>query len=202
MSLGIVSAVGRSIPSGVARYTIPEAIQTDAAINPGNSGGPLLNLAGEVIGVNAQIASTGVRANAGVGFAIPANIVRRVVPVLIANGTYVWPWLGIEGGSVSLFLAEASGLDTQMGAYVSGVISDSPADSAGLRGSSGTVEVDGLEIPVGGDVITAADGEVVEDFEDLLATIALKEPGDMMNLTILRDGDEQVVEVTLGARPE
>jgi S1-C subfamily serine protease len=101
MTLGIVSAVGRTIPSGATPFAIPQAIQTDAAINPGNSGGPLLDLKGEVIGVNAQIASGGAQANAGVGFAIPSNVVRIVAPVLMEAGAYEWPWLGVEGGSIS-----------------------------------------------------------------------------------------------------
>jgi 2-alkenal reductase len=201
ISLGIVSATGRSIPSGVTRFTIPQAIQTDAAINPGNSGGPLLNLSGEVIGVNAQIASSGSGVNSGVGFAIPSNVVRRVVPVLIANGSYQWPWLGVEGTSLNLIFQEANELEIQQGAYIISVASGGPADEAGLQGSSGTRQVDGFDVPVGGDVVIAADGERIADFDALLIVVASKNPGDTVELTILRNGKEQQVVVTLEARP-
>jgi S1-C subfamily serine protease len=201
MSLGIVSATGRSIPSGVTQFNIPQAIQTDAAINPGNSGGPLLNLSGEVIGVNAQIASAGAGVNSGVGFAIPSNVVRRVVPVLIASGSYQWPWLGVEGNSLNLIFQQANDLEIQRGAYIINVISDGPADEAGLQGASGTRQVDGFDVPVGGDVVVAADGERVPDFDTLLTLVASKNPGDAVVLTILRDGEEQQITVTLEARP-
>jgi S1-C subfamily serine protease len=202
MTLGIISAIGRSIPSGVTQFSIPQAIQTDAAINPGNSGGPLLNLAGEVIGVNAQIRTAGTNANSGVGFAIPANVVRHVVPTLIAEGAYQWPWLGIEGSSVNLTLMEANNLPSQHGAYIAGVVEGGPAADAGLRGSRGTTEVAGLPVPTGGDVVTAVDGQAVATFNDLLAEVAFKLPGEEAVLTILRDGEEEQVTVTLEPRPE
>jgi 2-alkenal reductase len=201
MTLGIVSAIGRSIPSGVARFVIPEAIQTDAAINPGNSGGPLLDLQGRVIGVNAQIASGGAQASAGVGFAIPSNVVRRVAPVLIESGAYVWPWLGVEGTSLNLLLQQANDIEGQRGAYISLVISGGPAEAAGLQGSSGTVQVDEFTVPVGGDVVIEAGGETVNDFDDLLAIVASRNPGDALELVILRDGERQEVTVTLEPRP-
>jgi len=201
MTLGIVSAVGRTIPAGGTPFAIPQAIQTDAAINPGNSGGPLLNLKGEVIGVNAQIASGGAPANAGVGFAIPASVVRRVAPVLIEAGEYKWPWLGVRGDSLNLLLMQANGLDTQQGAYIHVVVSDGPADKAGLRGSSGVKQIKGFEIPAGGDVVIEADGRPVVDFSDLLVYIAFKSPGDKIELTILRDGARQQVTVILAPRP-
>jgi 2-alkenal reductase len=201
MSLGIVSATGRTIPSGVGQFSIPRAIQTDAAVNPGNSGGPLINLEGEVIGVNAQIVSGGSQANAGVGFAIPSNVVRLVIPVLIEDGSYQWPWLGVSGGPVSLLVQQANDLDTQKGAYIASVVSDSPADTAGLQGSSGSTEVRGIDIPVGGDVVIAADGEPVDDFNDLLAEVAFKSPGDTVELSIIRDGEVESIEVELEARP-
>jgi S1-C subfamily serine protease len=202
MTVGVVSAVGRAIPS-VTQFNIPQAIQTDAAINPGNSGGPLLDLNGEVIGVNAQIATGGnVRANAGVGFAIPVNIVRRVVPVLIREGSYQWPWLGVRGGDVNLFIQEANNLDNQMGAYIAEIISGGPAEQAGLQGSTGTTNVDGVPTPVGGDVVIQANGNPVEDFTDLLVDVAFSNPGDQMELTIIRDGRQRTLTVTLEARPE
>jgi S1-C subfamily serine protease len=201
MSLGIVSAKGRSIPSGVAGFVIPEAIQTDAAINPGNSGGPLLNLEGEVIGINAQIASGGSGAGSGVGFAIPSNIIRRVVPVLIADGVYEWPWLGVEGVDLNLIIQQANDLDVQQGAYINTVITGGPADKAGLRGSSGTKQIDVFSVPVGGDVVIKADGQSVTDFDDLLSIVASKNPGAVLMLTILRDGKQQEIAVTLEVRP-
>lgn len=202
MTVGVVSAVGRAIPS-VTQFNIPQAIQTDAAINPGNSGGPLLDLNGEVIGVNAQIATGGsVRANAGVGFAIPVNIVRRVVPVLIKEGSYQWPWLGVRGGDVNLFIQEANNLDNQMGAYIAEIISGGPAEQAGLQGSTSTTNVDGVTTPVGGDVVIQANGNQVEDFTDLLVDVAFSNPGEQMELTIIRDGQQRTVTVTLEARPE
>jgi 2-alkenal reductase len=201
MSLGIVSAVGRAIPSGVTPFRIPHAIQTDAAINPGNSGGPLLNLEGQVIGVNAQIASGSGGVNSGVGFAIPANVVRRVAPTLIEQGVYQWPWLGVSGTSMNLLLQEADDLPIQRGAYIGEVTEGGPAAEAGMRGATGTQQLMGLDVPVGGDVVIEADGEAIEDFNDLLAYVAFKRPGDEVELTILRDGERQQVTVELGTRP-
>jgi S1-C subfamily serine protease len=203
MTAGIISAKGRIIPSLSQGFSIPEAIQTDAAINPGNSGGPLLNLQGEVIGVNAQIRSGGVAANSGVGFAIPSNIVRRVVPVLIERGEYRWPWIGIQAppGGVNLLIAQANDLPTQRGAYIDEVIPDSPADDAGLQGSTGTTQLRGLQVPVGGDVIVEVDGQPIQDFADLLVEVAFRQPGDSMQVTILRDGQRRQLTVNLEARP-
>jgi S1-C subfamily serine protease len=201
MSIGIVSALGRTIPSGATLFSIPQAIQTDAAINPGNSGGPLLNLAGEVIGVNAQIASQGTPANAGVGFAIPSNVVRRVAPVLIEQGHYEWPWLGVRGTSVNLALMDANSLDQQRGAYIVEVIDGGPASMAGLRGTSGSRQVDGLSVPTGGDIIIVAVGVSLVDYNDLLTRIAAKSPGDTIELTVLRGGQPRQITVTLERRP-
>jgi S1-C subfamily serine protease len=202
MTLGIVSAVGRTIPSADRTFGIPEAIQTDAAINPGNSGGPLMNLEGQVIGINAQIASGGSQANAGVGFAIPANTARRVTPVLIESGAFQWPWLGIRGSSVNLIVAAANNLPTRRGAYIHAVVPGGPAEEAGLQGSSGVERVDGLEVPVGGDVVVEADGEPVSDFSALLVAVSDKRPDDTIELTILRDGERRQIAVELAPRPE
>jgi 2-alkenal reductase len=200
MSIGIISAIGRTIPTGTS-FSIPEVIQTDAAINPGNSGGPLLNLQGQVIGVNAQIASNGVMANAGVGFSIPANTVRRVVPTLIETGSFQWSWLGIEGTSVNLFIAKANNTTVERGAYIVHVIPGGPAEQAALQGGANLVNIDGVDVPTGGDVIIEADGETINDYAELLAVIASYEPGTTVQLTILRNGEEQQVNVTLGPRP-
>jgi S1-C subfamily serine protease len=200
MTLGIVSATGRTISTGVTGFSIPQAIQTDAAINPGNSGGPLLNLNGEVIGVNAQIA-TDTGANSGVGFAIPSNIVRKVAPVLISEGAYQWPWLGVQGASVSLLLQQANGLEMQQGGYIDVIVPGGPAETAGMRGSSGTKTIDGLTVPVGGDVVIAVNGNPVYSFDDLLVKIAFSVPGETVQLTIIRDGKEISIDATLAARP-
>ena len=201
MSLGIVSAVGRTIPTQETPFSIPQAVQTDAAINPGNSGGPLLNLDGQVVGVNAQIASSS-GTNSGVGFAIPSDVVRRVVPRLIEEGSYSWPWLGVQGGQVSLLLQEANDLDTQEGAYIAVVVENGPAEEAGLQGATAEETILGQNIPVGGDVVVEADGEPIQDFADLLTYIAFKQPGDRVTLTILRDGSRQDVTVELATRPK
>ena len=207
MSLGIVSAVGRVIPGlasagGGSLFSIPQAIQTDAAINPGNSGGPLLNMQGQVVGVNAQIFTTGVAANSGVGFAIPANVVRLVAPVLIAEGRYQWPYLGVSGQPVDLAVQRANELETQNGAYIHNVVPGTPADQAGLRGSTGTEAVLGRRAPVGGDIVLSFNGRELEDFNDLLALVAFSNPGDEVVLTVLRDGEVFDVTVELAARPQ
>ena len=201
MSLGIVSAVGRAIPSGATRFRIPRAIQTDAAINPGNSGGPLLNLAGEVVGVNAQIAS-GSGTSSGVGFAVPSDVVQLVVPALIEQGSYAWPWLGVTGGDVSLLVQQANELESQQGAYIAQVVEGGPAAEAGIQGATGSETILNQEVPVGGDVVLEANGEPIRDFTDLLAYVAFQRPGDSVTLTILRDGERQEVTVELAARPE
>ncbi|RIK26167.1 MAG: hypothetical protein DCC55_40195 [Chloroflexi bacterium] len=201
MTLGIVSATGRTIPSGVAQFSIPRAIQTDAAINPGNSGGPLISLAGEVIGVNAQIRTAGERGNTGVGFAIPVNVVRHIVPTLIAEGAYQWPWLGVEGSDVNLAIMEANNLEAQYGAYINNVVSGSPAAEAGLRGSTGTRSVNGLPVPIGGDIVVEVDDQPIATFDDLLSEVAFRLPGEQLVLTVLRDGQPQQVTVTLAPRP-
>ncbi len=201
MSIGIISAIGRTIPSGAASFSIPMAIQTDAAINPGNSGGPLLNLQGQVIGVNAQIASNGVKANAGVGFSIPTDIVRRVVPTLIDVGDYQWPWLGIEGTSVNIFIAQANDLSTDKGVYIINAVTGGPAEQAGIQGEADPLSINGLDVPTGGDVIMEADGTLLNDYADLQALIAQKKPGQKIELVILRDGEQINVTATLDPRP-
>jgi S1-C subfamily serine protease len=201
MTTGIVSAVGRVLPTRVTQFSVPQAIQTDAAINPGNSGGPLLNLLGQVIGVNAQIATGGTPASAGVGFAIPVNVVRQIAPVLIEQGAYQWPWLGVSGTSVNLLIAQANDLPTQFGAYIADVIPGGPAAEAGLRGSTGVQRVDGFDVPVGGDVIVSVNGEMVEDFNDLLVTVAFRDPTEEVELVYIRDGQEMQTTIALAPRP-
>lgn len=203
LTRGIISALGRTIPA-LTVFSIPQAIQTDAAINPGNSGGPLLNLNGQVIGVNAQIETGGTgRSNLGVGFAIPVSIIQRVIPSLIQNGEYIWPWLGVAGSDVSPLLVKAMDLPVERGAYLGQVVDGGPASKAGLQGASQTVTIDGRQIDVGGDVITAIDGQPVSTFDDILVYIAMQTtPGQTVTLTIWRDGGYQDVAVTLEPRPK
>jgi len=208
MTVGIVSALGRSLPanenstSNGPTYTIPDIIQTDAPINPGNSGGVLLDASGQVIGVTAAIESPS-QANAGIGFVIPSQIVGKVVPALIKDGKFVHPWLGISGASLNLDLASAMKLiSTQRGVLVATVTPNSPASKAGLQPSNSTATINGQSVPVGGDVITAINGQPTNTIEDLIAYLAANtEVGQKVEMTLLRNGKEQKVEVTLEARP-
>lgn len=191
MTTGIVSAIGRSFPTGDATggpsYSLPDVIQTDAAINPGNSGGPLLNLQGEVVGVNFAINSP-VRASSGVGFAIPVSVVEKVVPALINEGGFSYAYLGVAGSTIDAAVAQAEDLEpNQLGLYVGQVVPGGPADQAGIQE---------------GDIIVAIEDEPVSAFEDLISYLFRRtNPGDSVSLTILRNGDTQTVEVTLGERP-
>lgn len=206
MTVGFVSALGRTLPVGEGMgggYSIPDIIQTDAAINPGNSGGVLVDRTGQVIGVTAAIESP-VRANAGIGFVIPAAIVRNVVPELIRDGQFDHAWLGIRGAGLTPDLAEGMDLKaSQRGALVIDVTPNSPADKAGLRGSDQAIEIDGQEARVGGDVITAIDGQPITDIEDVISYLSRStEVGQKISATVLRDGKEIEVEITLAARPQ
>ena len=208
MTTGIVSGLERDLraeatATGGASYTIPDIVQTDAAINPGNSGGPLLNLKGEVIGVNTAIESP-VRASSGVGYAVPVNIVKRIVPELIADGKVEYPWLGVSGQTLIPGVAKAMGLsEDQRGVLVIEAVSGSPAAQAGLKSSQEQATIDGQTVPVGGDVIVGIDDQTVEKFDDLLGYIVQKaKVGQTVTLRILRGGETQEIEVTLGERPE
>ncbi len=204
LTVGVVSAIGRSI-SSLTQFNIPSVIQTDAPINPGNSGGPLLDMDGAVIGVNAQIeTSGGVRANSGVGFSIPISIVARVVPALINEGVYRHAYLGISGSTFSPFCADVLGIDPSVrGAYVNEVANGGPSDSAGLRGGSRAVNKLTCPEMAGGDLITAINDLPVTRFDDLLVYLENNtSPGDKITLTVLRDGQEQKITVELGRRPQ
>jgi 2-alkenal reductase len=203
LTRGIVSALGRTIPA-LTSFSIPQAIQTDAPINPGNSGGPLLNLKGELIGVNAQIETGGTsRSNSGIGFAIPVSIVTRVVPALIKDGKFQWGWLGVVGHSVNPTMVKAMDLPVAQGAYVSQVIAGGPAEQAELRGTNDEVSEGNHPVEIGGDVITAIDGVQVSSFEDILIFIALNTtPGQQVTLTVIRDGKPQEILLTLQVRPQ
>ncbi len=212
MTVGIISALDRSIPATTAdalglaegpTFTIPEIIQTDAPINPGNSGGVLVNDQGQVIGVTAAIESP-VRASAGIGFAIPSAIVQKVVPALIKDGHYEHPWLGLSGMSLTPELAEAMNLKPdQYGALVIEVTPDSPADKASLHGSDRQVKIDDLQARIGGDVIIAIDKQPVQEFDDLVSYLVRStKVNQEVTLTILREGKEQQVKVKLATRPK
>lgn len=200
LTTGVISALGRTLPAE-SLFAIPEVIQTDAAINPGNSGGPLLDGQGRVIGVNTAIRTT-TGGNIGVGFAVPINLAKRVIPHLIAEGRYEHPQLGIRGLSITPFLAEELSLPVEKGVLVSEVTPDSPAEKAGIRGGSGQVQVRGSLVRTGGDIIIGIDERHVVQFEDLLSYLVMEtEVGQEVMVTILRDGSEQSLKVSLEARP-
>lgn len=211
MTLGIISGLGRTQPAGQTSsgtsFSTADVIQTDAAINPGNSGGPLFNLNSEVVGINQSIRTssvdqtTGNAVNSGVGFSISINLVKRIVPFLIRDGVYRYPYLGISSNSdLSLAEIEALGLPTYKGAYVVSVVEGGPADQAGLRGGSVPTSFNYLQ--AGGDLITAFDGQPVETYEEMLSyLLTTKSPGDTVVLTILRDGQPMDITITLGERP-
>lgn len=200
LTAGVVSQLGRELlaPGG---YRIIDVIQVDAAINPGNSGGPLVNMNGEVVGVNTAIIS-GSGTWAGVGFAIPSDTVRREILSLIETGQYKHPWVGVSGVDVNLNMAEAMGLEKAQGFLIVDVIPGSPAEKAGLRGGSETVIINGAEVRIGGDVIIGVNGLSVRKMNDLLVYLERnKSPGDTINLTIIRGGQEMNKALVLGERP-
>jgi S1-C subfamily serine protease len=178
-------------------------IQTDAAINPGNSGGPLINAAGEVIGINAQIATGGGgNGNVGIGFAIPIDTVRANLEQLKETGEVEHAFIGISGGEVNPDLAKALNLPVDEGILVQVVVEDGPADKAGIEGGNTSATIDGEEFRLGGDIITEVDGKKVTSMDEMIELIDGSQPGDKLELTIVRDGDEKTVEVTLGTQPE
>jgi S1-C subfamily serine protease len=200
MTSGIVSQLGRLLPSG-AGYSIPDVIQTDAAINPGNSGGPLLNMRGEIVGINTAIQSaTG--EFTGVGFAVPSQTVAKIVPSLIQNGEYKHPWIGISGRDIDPDLAKVLDLNDAVGFLVVTVIPDSPASKAGLHGSENIEEIDGVQYTIGGDIILSVDGVEVRKISDILIHLQrAKSVGDDLVLEILRDGRTSNFTIVLGERP-
>ena len=207
MSTGIVSGLGRSLALesdslATSTYTIPDMIQTDAAINPGNSGGVLVDIEGRLIGVTSAIESP-VRANSGVGYVIPSIIVSKIVPFLIKDGSYQQPYIGITGTDLTGEIAQAMDLDAAArGALIIDVTPATPAEKAGLQGSDKTVQIDGRDQRLGGDVIISVDGNPINDFEDLTAYLArYANVGQTLNLTYLRDGKKNQASLTLAARP-
>tara|TARA_B110000438_G_scaffold173664_1_gene165961 strand:+ start:489 stop:1619 length:1131 start_codon:yes stop_codon:yes gene_type:complete len=200
MTSGIVSQIGRLLPQE-SGYSIPDVIQTDAAINPGNSGGPLINMKGEVVGINTAIQSaTG--EFSGIGFAVPSNTVKKVVPVLIENGEFKHPWMGISGTDVDPELAEVRGLKSSKGFLVVSVIEESPAELAGLLGVTETKEMDGREFALDGDIILAIDGKTVRKISDILVHLQReKSIGDDMVLSVNRNGEMLELTMVLEERP-
>ena len=200
MTSGIISQIGRLLPSG-SGYSIPDVIQTDAAINPGNSGGPLLNMRGEIVGINTAIQST-TGEFTGVGFAIPSQTVAKIVPTLISEGEYKHPWIGISGRDIDPDMANILGLNDALGFLIITVVEDSPASEAGLLGSDKTITVEGREYSIGGDIILAVDGMDVRKIDDILIHLQrVKTVGDDMDLEILRDGRTTNVTIVLQERP-
>jgi serine protease Do len=187
VTVGVVSYKGRAIPLGVVQGTSVDMIQTDAAINPGNSGGPLLNTRGEVIGINTLIITRGVPQSAGVGFAVPINVAKEILPQLRQRGKVVRGWLGVKIQALTDDMARTYRMKDNKGALISDVTPDSPAEKAGLKPD---------------DVVVGVDGKGVEDNSDLSRYIASKSPGTTVNLRVLRGGAEQTIAVTLGTFPE
>jgi S1-C subfamily serine protease len=199
LSVGVVSATERSI-RGLSRFPIEGAIQTDAAINPGNSGGPLLDANGEVIGIDQQI-NTSSGGNEGVGFAVPIDVVSRSLEQLREDGEVSYAYIGVTTQDLYPQLADRLGLDADSGALIARVIEGGPADDAGLRGGSETIEFQGQRVDAGGDVITAVNGERITSSQDLPRLISLLNPGDEVTLDVIRDGESAEIKVTLGERP-
>lgn len=211
---GIISGLGRVLPAlpsenspiplveDTPAFSIPDIIQTDAAINPGNSGGPLLNMRGEVIGINTAIFSaTGVYS--GVGFAIPSYLIQKVVPSIITTGEYQHPYLGVSGTDIDSDIAEMMNLKNTTGFLVIQVTSGSPAEKAGIRGGAILTEIEGREVELGGDVIVGIDDKSIRKIDDLLSYLDReKKVGENVTLTIIRNGQVQEIGLTLAARPD
>jgi S1-C subfamily serine protease len=207
MTVGVISALGRTLPAQVLQdsgsFSNPEIIQTDAAINPGNSGGPLLDTRGRVVGVNYAIRST-TGVNSGIGFAVPVNTLAHIMPHLIEEGSYRYPYLGITSDNrfTVAELMEPLGLPVARGALISEVQPRTAAAQADLRGGDREVEVMGMTVRAGGDIIIAIDGYKLHDFNDLIAYLVREtKVGQRVVLTVVRDGEELEVPVTLGERP-
>jgi S1-C subfamily serine protease len=199
VTTGIVSALQRQIqaPNG---FSISDVIQTDAAINPGNSGGPLIDAAGQVIGINSQIESQS-GGNVGIGFAVPIKTAADVVSQLEDGGEIHRAYLGITGGDITPDVAQALNLPVEQGVLVEQVLDGGPADDAGIEGASGEATIGGQTVPIGGDIITKVDGKEVTGMDDVISAVNAKEPGDELTFTVSRDGEQRDVTVKLGDRP-
>jgi S1-C subfamily serine protease len=200
LSVGVVSAIDRSVRS-LTQFEIAGAIQTDASINPGNSGGPLLDVGARVIGINQQI-ETSSGANDGVGFAVPVSLVKRSIAQLREDGEAEYAYIGVSSQPLYPQLARRLGLDTTFGGLISEVVSDGPAEEAGLRGGEDKLRFQAARYLTGGDVILQVEGRDIVRPDDLAEVIATRQPGDEVTLTILRDNEREQVELTLGERPD
>ena len=201
---GIVSAIGRTIRTGDSQFSLPKVIQTDAPMNPGNSGGPLLDRKGRVIGVDAQIITRS-GSNTGIGFAIPVNMAKQVVPVLISEGSFTYSWLGIRGTTVTPETVDLMGApEGTRGAQVIALAENGPAHIGGLIGSTKSKRTSRGNIRYGGDVITAIDGQPVLGMTDLIVYLLENtRPGDTVEVRVVREGGEVAeIKVTLDTRPE
>ena len=202
MTSGIVSQMGRLLPSQDSGFSIPDVIQTDAAINPGNSGGPLLNMKGQVVGINTAIQSISGEFS-GVGFAIPSNTAIKIVPSLIEDGEYHHPWIGISGRDIDPDLARVLELKDAKGFLIITVVDDSPADKAGLKGMTATQVIGGKEYPADGDIIISVDDKEVRKISDILIHLQReKSVGDTMVLGVVRDGEFMHISLELVERPD
>jgi S1-C subfamily serine protease len=207
LTVGAVSALGRIIQSPKEDRFIGEAIQTDAAINPGNSGGPLLDLQGQVIGVNSQILSPS-RANAGIGFAVSSNTVRRAAPALIERGYFSHPWLGVSSLPLSPMVSEilregGVDIDVNTGLLILETVPEGPADQAGVQGGDRVVQFGEFGLPVGGDILVAIDEQPLRTSRGLTLFLDTQtEVGQRVELTLIRDGEELAIQATLGERPQ
>ncbi len=201
VTTGVISSLGRTLRREDSGFQLAQVIQTDAAINPGNSGGPLLDSQGRVIGVNTAIRSvTGV--NSGVGFAIPVDILKRVVPELIAFGRYRHTWVGLEGSTITPEVVEVMELPVENGILVSRVVPGGPASETDLQGGTDSVVISGIPMTAGGDIIVAINEVEVKRFDDLVNYLATQTSvGDVVTLTVVRDGEELEIDVTLEERP-
>jgi S1-C subfamily serine protease len=204
VTTGIVSALQRTI-TAPNNFSIDNVIQTDAAINPGNSGGPLLNAVGEVIGVNSQIATSGSGGsggNVGIGFAVPVNTIKRIIPQLEKNGKVEYAYLGVSTGTLPTAAAERLKLGTDEGAVVACVVKGGPGAKAGLTaGGQDTATIDGAQFNLDADVITKIAGKDVKTSTDVQKAVLEKQPGDKVDIEVVRDGDEKTLKATLGTRP-
>ena len=203
MSSGIVSAIKRTVPSQNTMFSIPNVIQTDAAINPGNSGGPLLDIEGNVIGINSQIISRS-GGNQGIGFAIPINSVKKIIPTLIKGEKFEYPYIGITGMDLNPNLKKALAIDSNIkGVMIVDVVKGSPADLGGLSGYTGTVSDNVNSYPSGGDILTAINTIPIKSMSDLLSLLFSDySPGDSITFTILKDSDSLDLDITLISRPQ
>ena len=201
LTTGVVSALQRELraPNG---FAIEDVIQTDAAVNPGNSGGPLLNMRGEVIGVNSQIQTGGGQGNDGIAFAVPSNTVKRIVTDLIDTGKVEHAWLGVSGTDIDASIAELFNLPADRGVLIGEVADGSPADSAGIEGGKRRVVIDGQDYVLGGDVVVEFDGEKVTTMRGLADAVASKRVGDSVKIVWYHNGKKQTDTVKLGTRPD